>query len=71
MENPNKEKEIVILKNASNGDNLNTAEYTELFKNRKNKREFKGALTNTASFDNSDLNTVKYLNGKEINDGGP
>jgi hypothetical protein len=38
-------------------------DYTERFKNRKHYREFKGALSNVSSFDNSDLNFVKYHEG--------
>lgn len=57
-------------------DNTNTRDLTKnshgiefdtrkLFINRKNKREFKGALTNIVSFDNEELNIITYTNGKD------
>jgi hypothetical protein len=42
-----------------------------MYINKKNKREIKGALTNTASFDDNELNMVKYKDGEEIDDGVP
>ena len=62
---------MVIFKNAQRGNNLSIPQYTQLYSSKKNKREFKGALTNSASFDNSDMNMVKYHDGKKTNHGGP
>ena len=40
-----------------------TGDYQELYMNKGHNREVGGALTNTASFDNQDLNIIAYTDG--------
>ena len=39
-------------------------DYKKLYSNVKSKREFKGAMTNSASFDNDKMNLVDYTDGQ-------
>ena len=48
-----------------------TGDYQELYMNTKHHREYKGALTNVASFDNQDLNIVSYTDKGQLSSKAP
>jgi hypothetical protein len=53
-------------------NNDHTKYYTKMFKNKQNKREVQGALTNVMSVDNEKLNLIQYDDGvgKKVSDVG-